>query len=190
MTSLSNFGQTGPYRDYKMTEITAYALGGTMQNTGLAGREPLKLGLTVEQFFAGMITATATMGAYIESLASGTGQQVDLSMMEIMVANQDRAVQGHMIYRYTGAFGHRPRLVAQASGATSCPTGVYPTADGYVQFFTLQPHWERICNMIERARPDQRRALHRRRRTSAATRRSKLSSTRILLEWLLTPHQT
>src|SRR6185369_2325422 len=37
MTSISNFGRTGPYKDYKMSEITAYALGGTMHSTGLAG---------------------------------------------------------------------------------------------------------------------------------------------------------
>ena len=37
MTSISNFGQTGPYRDYKMSEITLYALGGTMQLDRPAG---------------------------------------------------------------------------------------------------------------------------------------------------------
>ena len=51
MTSISNFGQTGPYRDYKMTEITLYALGSTMQVTGMPDRPPLKLGLTVENFY-------------------------------------------------------------------------------------------------------------------------------------------
>jgi crotonobetainyl-CoA:carnitine CoA-transferase CaiB-like acyl-CoA transferase len=149
MTSLSNFGQTGPYRNYKMSEITAYALGGTMQNTGLADREPLKLGLTVEQFFAGMVSATATMGAYIERLNSGSGQHVDLSIMEIMVGNQDRAVQGHMMYRYIGP-GERARAGGPGAGRNILPTGVYPTADGYVQFFSLQPHWDRICRMIGR----------------------------------------
>ena len=65
MTSISNFGQTGPYRDYKMSEITMYALGGTMHMTGMPDREPVKLGLTVEQFYAGMVCATATMGAFM-----------------------------------------------------------------------------------------------------------------------------
>jgi crotonobetainyl-CoA:carnitine CoA-transferase CaiB-like acyl-CoA transferase len=149
MVSLSNFGQTGPYRDYKMSEITAYALGGTMQNTGLHDREPLKLGLTVEQFFAGMITATAGMGAYLSAAATGEGQHVDLSIMEIMVGNQDRAVQGHMNYRYTGDSA-RGRAGGPGAGRNILPAGVYPTADGYVQFFTLQPHWDRICRMIDR----------------------------------------
>ena len=149
MTSLTNFGQTGPYRDYKLTEITAYALGGTMQNTGLADREPVKLGGTVEQFFAGMIAATATMGAYMSALATGEGQHVDLSLFEIMVGNQDRAVQGHMMYAYTGGTGIG-RSGGAGTGRNILPTGVYPTLDGYVQFFTLVPHWDRICRMIDR----------------------------------------
>ena len=34
MTSISNFGQTGPYRDYKAAEIVEYALSGLMKMTG------------------------------------------------------------------------------------------------------------------------------------------------------------
>ncbi|HLF72432.1 MAG TPA: CoA transferase [Dehalococcoidia bacterium] len=151
MTSISNFGQTGPYRDYEMAEVTLYAWGGTMISTGTADREPLKLGLTVEQVYAGMVCATATMGAFLDAAATGEGQHVDLSLQEIIVGNQDRAVQGHMIYQYTGgAQGFAARAGAGSPGRNLLPAGVYPTADGYVQFFTLQPHWERICRMIER----------------------------------------
>ena len=47
MTSISNFGQTGPYRDYKSSDILVYAMGGEMNSTGLEDREPLKLGANV-----------------------------------------------------------------------------------------------------------------------------------------------
>ena len=150
MTSISNFGQTGPYKDYKASEITLYALGGTMISTGMPDREPVKLGLTVEQFYAGMVCATATMGAFFGATASGVGQHVDMSLMEIMVANQDRAVQGHMIYQYTGPGAGRTG--GGSAGRTIVPVGVYPTLDGYVQFFALTPRWDRICKMI--GRPD------------------------------------
>ena len=42
MVSISNFGQTGPYRDYKAADIVHYALGGMMYIFGSADREPLK----------------------------------------------------------------------------------------------------------------------------------------------------
>jgi crotonobetainyl-CoA:carnitine CoA-transferase CaiB-like acyl-CoA transferase len=151
MTSVSNFGQTGPYRDYKMTEITLYALGSTMQVTGMLDRPPLKLGLTVENVYAGMVSATATMGAFMGAVVNGEGQYVDLALMEIQAANQDRAVQGHMIYQYVGGpTGGWSRTGGGSQGRNLLPVGVYPCADGYVQFFTLQPLWDRVCRMIDR----------------------------------------
>jgi crotonobetainyl-CoA:carnitine CoA-transferase CaiB-like acyl-CoA transferase len=151
MTSVTNFGQTGPYRDYKMTEITLYALGSTMQVTGMPDRPPLKLGLTVENVYAGMVSATATMGAFMGAQINGEGQYVDLALMEIQAGNQDRAVQGHMIYQYIGGpTGGWTRAGGGSMGRTILPVGVYPCADGYVQFFTLQPLWDRVCKMIDR----------------------------------------
>jgi crotonobetainyl-CoA:carnitine CoA-transferase CaiB-like acyl-CoA transferase len=151
MSSITNFGQTGPYRDYAMSEITLYALGSTMQVTGLPDRPPLKLGLTVENIYAGMVSATATMGAFFGASLSGVGQHLDLALMEIQVGNQDRAVQGHMIYQYVGRpNGGWARAGGGSMGRTLLPVGVYPCADGYVQFFTLQPLWDRVCKMIGR----------------------------------------
>src|SRR5687768_15394925 len=43
MTSISNFGQTGPYRDYKAQDILMYAMGGPMHQTGAPHREPVKM---------------------------------------------------------------------------------------------------------------------------------------------------
>jgi crotonobetainyl-CoA:carnitine CoA-transferase CaiB-like acyl-CoA transferase len=151
MTSISNFGQTGPYRDYAMSEITLYALGSTMQVTGLPDRPPLKLGLTVENIYAGMVSATATMGAFMGAVNHSIGQYVDLALMEIQAGNQDRAVQGHMVYQYVGRpNGGWSRAGGGSMGRNLLPVGVYPCADGYVQFFTLQPLWERVCKMIDR----------------------------------------
>ena len=36
MTSVSNFGQTGPYKDYKMSELVLYAMGGRMSASARA----------------------------------------------------------------------------------------------------------------------------------------------------------
>ncbi len=152
-TSLSNFGQNGPYRDYKITEINLYAMGSTMIATGMPDRPPVKLGLTVEHFFAGMVTATATMGAFFGVGGGLEGQHVDLSLFEIQVGNQDRSVQGMMMYQYTGGSfvgSGPPRTGGGSAGRNLLPAGVYPVADGYVQFFTLAPHWDRICRLIER----------------------------------------
>jgi crotonobetainyl-CoA:carnitine CoA-transferase CaiB-like acyl-CoA transferase len=147
MASISNYGQTGPYRDYKLSEITMYALGGTLLWTGLGEREPVKLGLTVEQFYAGAIAASATFGAFMGVVLGGEGQYLDLSLFEIAVGNQDRATQANTNYQYTGVI---PVRQGGDYGRTLVPSAVYPCADGHVQFFTTQPHWDRICRMIDR----------------------------------------
>ena len=148
MTSISNFGHTGPYRDYKMTEIVAYAMGGVMQATGMPDREPIKLALTVQQFFAGNVAATATLGAYIGAQLHGEGQQLDLAIMEIEVGNQDRGISNLACYQYSG----EPTFRRMRENLRNIlPNGVFPTSDGYVQFAGTQPAWwERVCLMIDR----------------------------------------
>src|SRR5262249_59847831 len=42
MTSVSNFGQTGPYRDWRAQDLTLYGMGGEMYTSGATGRDPLK----------------------------------------------------------------------------------------------------------------------------------------------------
>ncbi|MGH8056805.1 MAG: CaiB/BaiF CoA transferase family protein [Candidatus Entotheonellia bacterium] len=61
MTSISNFGQTGSYRDYKAQDIVMYAMGGAMNQTGVREREPLKMAGNLMQYQAGNMAAAATM---------------------------------------------------------------------------------------------------------------------------------
>ncbi len=63
MTSISNFGQTGPYRDYKAGEVNLYAIGGLMYITGYADRAPLKMGARLAQYGAGQNAFVATLSA-------------------------------------------------------------------------------------------------------------------------------
>ena len=90
MTSVSNFGQSGPYRDFKGSEIIFYGMGGEMCATGFDDREPIKLGGTVGLYQAGTIAAVATMGALFGARGDDIGQQVDISIFETQISSQDR----------------------------------------------------------------------------------------------------
>src|SRR4030042_465320 len=57
MTSISNFGQTGPYRDFKASELIIYGIGGAMCSTGVGDCEPVKKGMNVMQHQGGAIAA-------------------------------------------------------------------------------------------------------------------------------------
>jgi crotonobetainyl-CoA:carnitine CoA-transferase CaiB-like acyl-CoA transferase len=102
MTSISNFGHNGPYRDFKASEIVEYAMGGEMYSTGIEGREPLKLGGNVVQYQAGTIAAVATMGALFAARYQGVGQHVDVSIMETQAGTVDRRLQHLLAYAYGG----------------------------------------------------------------------------------------
>jgi CoA:oxalate CoA-transferase len=76
MTSISNFGQTGPYRDWRAQDIVIYAMGGAMNITGLPDREPLRLALNLMAYQGGNVAATATMTGVLGAGRLGTGQYI------------------------------------------------------------------------------------------------------------------
>ena len=148
-TSISNFGQTGPYRDYRGSEIVFYGMGGEMHSTGLADREPLKLGGNVGLYQAGAVAAVATMGATLAgSFAPDSdnppGQHIDVSILETQLGSVDRRQSALLAYQYTGELSHRPA----SGGSGGYPNAVYPTADGYLQINGSRMYWPRAVAML------------------------------------------
>ena len=82
MTSISNFGQTGPYRDYKATELIAQAMGGILYLGGSPDREPVRQGLSQAQYMAGSAGAMGTLTVIYARGETGIGQHIDVSIME------------------------------------------------------------------------------------------------------------
>ena len=104
MVSISNFGQTGPYRDYKATDIVEYALGGLMYIFGAYDREPLKHAFNQAQFKAGTDAASASLMALYHQRLTGAGQHVDVSIQEAVATGLRDVVNN---YTYTGAIRRR-----------------------------------------------------------------------------------
>ena len=104
MVSISNFGQTGPYRDYKATDIVEYALGGLMYIFGAYDREPLKHALNQAQFKAGTDAASAALMALYHQRLTRQGQHVDVSIQEAVATGLRDVVNN---YTYTGAIRRR-----------------------------------------------------------------------------------
>lgn len=87
VTSVTNFGQTGPCAGYGATDLIAHAMGGIMQISGRVDREPLKHGLQQAAFCAGLNAAYATIAARLAVLASdGPGEHVDVSIQEVLAS--------------------------------------------------------------------------------------------------------
>lgn len=146
VTSISNFGQTGPYRDLRASEITMSAMGGPMNVTGHRDHHPLKLGGNVVQYHAGAIAAYATLLA-LWAVEGGRphGEHIDISIYETQTGFRDRRVIYLTGYAYTGETGQRPEAGARPG------TGVRPAMDGYVNIFAGgADRFRRFLGMIGR----------------------------------------
>jgi len=98
-TSLTPFGQTGPYRDYKGSELVAQAIGALMYTIGLPEREPLKIGGNVALYTTGISAFSATMLALYVREMQGHGQQIDVSAMETITVAQIHSSIHHQMGR-------------------------------------------------------------------------------------------
>ncbi|MDA0733491.1 MAG: CoA transferase [Chloroflexi bacterium] len=145
MTSISNFGQTGPYRDWKAEEINLYATGGLMNITGEPEQEPLKEGAPLAQLGAGQNAFVATMTALMYAEDTGVGQQIDLAIAEYATNVLENAL---MQYSYSGQ--EYSRVGNRGYGRAAW--GIYPCGDGYVGIIAgPDQNWPEVANIMERA---------------------------------------
>lgn len=145
MTSISNFGQTGPYRDYKLSEIILYGMGGAMNFIGLPNREPVKLAGRILQYYAGAVSAVATLMAVMMAEKTGVGQWIDASLLETQLSSMDYRISNLVGYQYCGQVS--VRMFPQQRGAY--PSGNYPCKDGYFFVIGLWPAtWPGVAHLI------------------------------------------
>ncbi len=140
VTSITAFGQSGPYRDYSATDLVNCAFSGLMYHTGDSDREPLHNSLNQSLYVAGANAAVATSAALLHRMATGRGQHVDVSAVECLAAH---LVQPVPYYTYMGAIkGRRP---VRGSGFEE----LMPARDGYVipSVQGSQP-WSTIAGLI------------------------------------------
>jgi crotonobetainyl-CoA:carnitine CoA-transferase CaiB-like acyl-CoA transferase len=146
MASISSFGQTGPYKEFKATDIVNYAMGGPMFDTGLPEREPVKMGGTLTTSIGGNVAAPLILGALWAAQDQGIGQHVDISLFEIQLGQAERRPNSLLGYAYSGFVTVRTR----GGGTLGIPYAAYPCADGYVQFMTMPEWWPRVARMMDR----------------------------------------
>lgn len=136
LVSVSRFGQTGPYRDFKGNEIVSQALGGLLYFTGDPSREPLRIGGEPAEHFAGLSAFSGALVALTYAEVTGTGQHVDVSEVEGVATAQ---MYSALSYVYTGAGRER-----------SAQGPLYRAEDGLVGVGFRQPEWVTLANMMGR----------------------------------------
>ena len=144
MTSITPFGLTGPYSDWKGYDINCGALGGINASIGYPGREPLTCPLFQGDYQAGLSAAIAIMIALFQKGRTGKGSHIDLSEAEcwatfhIGVGMQAYISEGRVRKRSGFRSLHRPY-----------PDEVLPCKDGYVCIDTPQNRqWLRFLEIM------------------------------------------
>ena len=140
--SVSGFGQDGPYSERPGFDQIAQGMGGLMWITGTPGQGPLRVGIPVADLTAGMYTAMGILIALLQREETGEGQYVHTSLLEAQVAMLDfQAARWIAAQQIPGQAGN--------NHPTSIPTGVYRTADGFINIATTgEQIWQRLCNAI------------------------------------------
>ncbi len=94
LCSITYFGQTGPYRDYRGNDLVAQALGGFLHAvTGSADKPPMGTALEQMEITTARNGAVAIMAALLHRQISRTGQHIDLSTMEAAVSTPSGLIQ-------------------------------------------------------------------------------------------------
>jgi crotonobetainyl-CoA:carnitine CoA-transferase CaiB-like acyl-CoA transferase len=129
-TSITPFGQTGPYRDHRSHHLNLYHASGhssPFHVPGAAeGRPPPKAGGYLGDYDAGLTAAIGTIAAVIGRAASGRGQHVDISKQEAMMC-MERVDVG----RFTNDPTPQPRRMVG---------GLTRAKDGYFIVTPLEKH--------------------------------------------------
>ena len=123
MTSITPFGQEGPYRQYRGEEIVNYAMGMIMSISGVQGREPLKHGGFQAQYEGGLFAAAATSMALFGSEFTSQGEHIDVSITEC-IASTMMATQ--TMYPFMGGTQVRRRASGSMFGHPM------PCQDGWI----------------------------------------------------------
>jgi len=143
VTSITPFGQTGPYRDYKGHALNTAGLGGQTMRTGDAEREPLAPPLSQSHYQGGAMGAVATMSAIFARRSTGEGQHVDISEAEIWATIH----LGHGVH--LGVFEGRKSMRSGHRTISIYPWCILPCKDGYMCLIAIQGfQWKRFLEAM------------------------------------------
>lgn len=139
--SIKGFGD-GPYADWPALDTTIQGISSFAWHIGdLPRPETTRIVLLdmVTALYAGMSIAMALF----ERRASGEGQQIQLSMLDVAVS-----LLGHQLAEYTS--GQHSDEYEPTYGPIYAPNGYFETADGYLALMVPTPTWEPFCQLVDR----------------------------------------
>ncbi|MGB3472427.1 MAG: CaiB/BaiF CoA-transferase family protein [Erythrobacter sp.] len=123
--SITGFGQTGPRAHEAGYDFVIQGMSGFMSVTGEPAGDPVKMGVSVSDLAAGLWAANGIQAALLMRARTGTGQHLDMSLLDCSVA----LLANQATYHFTT--GENPPRMGNTH-AQMAPYGVYPVKGGHV----------------------------------------------------------
>ncbi|MDY6893614.1 MAG: CoA transferase [Chloroflexota bacterium] len=145
MTSITPFGQTGPYRDYKSCDLVNFHMSGIGRGIPMdvehpEQEPPLKAGGHQSHFLSGMTAAMITVSAVLGRQATGQGQHIDLSEYETMAFG---------IARDIATYSHETIIPTRSQSRLSGFGTFLACRDGYIQLYcTNERQWRDFIEVM------------------------------------------
>jgi crotonobetainyl-CoA:carnitine CoA-transferase CaiB-like acyl-CoA transferase len=141
VTSISNFGATGPRRDWRANDLVDYAVSGVMSISGTADRDPVKHGYYQAGYVGGLAGVIPTMAALLMRDATARGQHVEVAIAEALTSTLLITVP---YYTYMGETQTRRAPVGDAFG--NCARA----RDGWVVAHSPRSgEWNDFCEVVD-----------------------------------------
>ncbi|MBT8435114.1 MAG: CoA transferase [Gammaproteobacteria bacterium] len=139
--SITGFGQSGPYADRAGYDFMIQAMGGMMSVTGEADGLPMKIGVALADVLTGLYAANAIQAALIHQQKTGTGQYIDMALLDVQVATLANQAMNYL------ATGDSPGRLGNAH-PNIVPYQAFQTADGYIILaIGNDAQFERFCDL-------------------------------------------
>lgn len=139
MTSITHFGQTGPLKDHKSSDLIDSALGGPMSVCGDPDKPPLKPFGSQAYAVSSLFAANGILLALRLRHTSSQGQYIDISIQECLAASLD-----HVLVRY---FYEGETAGRQGSLYWNKAFRVFACKDGYI-LLSLSYQWETLVEWL------------------------------------------
>ncbi|MBI4522870.1 MAG: CoA transferase [Deltaproteobacteria bacterium] len=132
LTSITPFGQTGPYSRFKASDIEILAMSGCMSLTGDPDRAPLRASFPQSYHWTGSYAAAGALTAHYHRQRAGEGQQVDVSAQACLLWAFSHA---HTFWDLNRQLEKRAGSFMTGRSITGAKMRVFwPCKDGYINF--------------------------------------------------------
>lgn len=133
-TSITPFGQTGRYKDYKASDLEVMAMSGIMYITGNPEEPPLRISFPQSFLLASAHASAASMIAYYHRESTGEGQHVDVSAQEVVLWEISNAIP---LFELNQKILTRAGSYLSGRWTDTKQKLLWECQDGYVVFYIL-----------------------------------------------------